>query len=220
MKVSIVGNRNVSESPAALLAGKTGVQLTGIFASGEEALRQLPDRKPDVALVNFDLPCMDGFECAVKLKARLPRMPLLMFDLDSSKTGVENHEFIFPALHAGANGHLPLNLPGVLMKDAIEQVYRGMLCGRRVFLMFFDSDRELGNAAKHWNKIASILDTTAATISYESGSWRKVTLSGRPARPDEKALRRNPDADRRSLFHPAVQNGRRHAVDGAVTWLA
>ena len=171
IKISIVGS-TVLANPPVLSKGKIGMQLSDRFASGEEAVRYIPSRNVDIALVNYELPCMDGFECARKLKAIQSDLPILMFT-NGMPTHSRDEDFIFPALHAGANGYLPGNLPPMEMMNAIHQVHKAACCSRHLFLMFFESDRQLGRSAKYWEKIAGLLDSSVATIHY-GNKWRKV----------------------------------------------
>lgn len=68
--------------------------------SAEEALRCLPDAKPDVVLMDIYLPGISGIECTARLKAVLPRTQIVML------TAVDDDELVFQALQAGADGYL------------------------------------------------------------------------------------------------------------------
>ncbi|GEM_PF-3724176 len=173
IKISIVGSAALANPPASP-EGKIGMQISDRFASGEEAVRIIPSRNIDVALVNYELPCMDGFECARKLKAMQPDLSVLMFT-NGMPTHSRDEDFIFPALHAGANGYLPGHLPPMEMMDAIHQVHQAACRSRHLFLMYFESDRQLCRSAKHWGKITGLLDSSAATIHYGK-KWRKVVM--------------------------------------------
>jgi len=150
------------------------------YTTGEKALDGILSGT-DVALVNFHLPAMDGFECVQKLKVLQPELPVLMFTTDwdtESVSGRLENELIFSAAHAGANGFLPKDLSPFEMANAVEQVFEGARRHCRTFLMFFNSDRALGKTAQHWQKIAAMLGASSATIGY-GRKWRTVTLTGR-----------------------------------------
>lgn len=152
------------------------LQLAGIYGTGEEVLRDIPSQAPDVALVDFNLPCMDGFECVIKLKARLPELPVLMFSTDVMAAHLKQEALIFSAFHAGASGYLPRHLPPAEWLEAIALARQEMR--RRVFLMFFDSDNQMGRLARHWGKIAAMLDSPKVTIHY-SEDWRRIAISSK-----------------------------------------
>ena len=66
----------------------------------EEALKHLPQDKPDVILMDINLGDMDGIECVRRLTALMPEAQVLML------TVFEDTEQIFRALAAGASGYL------------------------------------------------------------------------------------------------------------------
>jgi DNA-binding NarL/FixJ family response regulator len=68
--------------------------------SAEEAVRVIPDVRPDVILMDIRLPRMSGIDCTSKLKALLPATPIVIL------TVLDDDELIFRALEAGADGYL------------------------------------------------------------------------------------------------------------------
>jgi DNA-binding NarL/FixJ family response regulator len=69
-------------------------------ATGEEALRVVPQCKPDVVLMDIFLPRMSGIECTARLKMVLPKLPIVIL------TTSDDDEVVFRALEAGADGYL------------------------------------------------------------------------------------------------------------------
>jgi DNA-binding NarL/FixJ family response regulator len=120
IKISIVeDNPGMRESFAALLSQSPGMKCVGAHASGEDAVRDLPAQKPDVALVDIHLPGMSGIECVARLKDRLPQLQVLML------TRFEQSDLIFNSIRAGASGYLLKNTPPAELLQAIEQVHGG-----------------------------------------------------------------------------------------------
>src|SRR5439155_26139321 len=79
ISVSIVeDNRGTRESLRELLGRAQGLKCLGAYASGEEALRKIPEEIPDVVLMDINLPGMRGIECVARLKARAPKTQVLM----------------------------------------------------------------------------------------------------------------------------------------------
>ena len=72
----------------------------GQFGDVASALAALPERAPDVALVDINLPDLSGMECVRQLKPRLPQTQFIMV------TVYGDAEHIFEALAAGASGYL------------------------------------------------------------------------------------------------------------------
>src|SRR5437868_13223683 len=96
--VSIIEDeRETSEMISALL-GEAGLNCLATYATAEDALRELPGRRPEVALVDINLPGMSGIECVAKLKDAAPEVPVLML------TTYHDSDLIFNSLRAGARG--------------------------------------------------------------------------------------------------------------------
>jgi len=68
--------------------------------SGEDAIDKVPTLKPDIVLMDINLPGMSGVEAVRKLKAQLPQTQFIM------STVYKDCDAIFSALMAGANGYL------------------------------------------------------------------------------------------------------------------
>lgn len=118
--VSIVeDHRDTRESLVALVNGTKGLRCLSTYATGEAALRGVPVEKPQIALVDINLPGMSGIECVAKLKAQMPPLQVLML------TTYEESELIFNSLRAGANGYLLKNMPPDELVAALEQVHAG-----------------------------------------------------------------------------------------------
>ena len=81
------------------------LRLAGAYASAEAAPKRLPGEKSDVALVDVNLPGMDGIECIRRLREIVPPLPTHFIIL----TGNEDNKLIFDALRSGAHGFLLKN---------------------------------------------------------------------------------------------------------------
>jgi DNA-binding NarL/FixJ family response regulator len=72
-----------------------------------------------LALVDINLPRMNGIACVARLKASLPKLQILML------TTYEDSDLIFESLRAGANGYLLKKSIPVELLTAIDQVLQG-----------------------------------------------------------------------------------------------
>lgn len=102
-----------------LLGGAAHVHCLSNYATGEEALRGIPTEKPDVALVDINLPGMSGIECVAKLKLKLPNLRFLML------TTYEDSDRIFDSLRAGASGYLLKKTGYAELIHAIGELHAG-----------------------------------------------------------------------------------------------
>jgi len=106
-----------------LLAGwikrAEGFQFVSDHCSAENALEVLPQEKPNVVLMDINLPGINGVECVRRLKPLLPASQFVML------TVYEDADHIFNALSAGATGYLLKQTPRSELLSALLEVSRG-----------------------------------------------------------------------------------------------
>ncbi len=120
VNISIVEDNDKLRGTLAKVIGRAeGFRFVSDYASAEDALAELPKVKPDVVLMDINLPGMNGVECVRKLKAMLPQIQVMML------TVYEDTESIFNALAAGANGYMLKRTPTKELIEAIREVHRG-----------------------------------------------------------------------------------------------
>ena len=112
-------DQNLREDLASLIASRRGFRCIGSFPSAEDALKSLPEKRPDVVVMDINLPKMSGIECTQELKSRLPEAQVVML------TMFDDADLIFAALRAGASGYLLKRAAPTELLAAIEQVHRG-----------------------------------------------------------------------------------------------
>jgi DNA-binding NarL/FixJ family response regulator len=118
--VSIVeDDARVRESLAGLISRAPGFECVSHYATGEEALAEIPSKKPEVVLMDINLPGMSGIDCVRKLKVAQPSCQIVML------TVYENTEAIFKALANGASGYLLKATAPEELLNAIQDVHRG-----------------------------------------------------------------------------------------------
>ncbi|HUC84217.1 MAG TPA: response regulator transcription factor [Candidatus Acidoferrales bacterium] len=176
--VSIVeDDRETRESLLNLLNGAAGLRCIGGYPTGEAALHAVPLQKPDVALVDINLPGMSGIECVAKLKARLPALQVLML------TTYEDSDLIFNSLRAGAKGYLIKNMPPVELIQAVAQVHAGgapmpMQIARKVVDYFSEIERCASEVDKLSKREYEILTLLAKGELYkEIGDTLDISMS-------------------------------------------
>jgi DNA-binding NarL/FixJ family response regulator len=158
--VSIVeDDRGTRETLAALLNQTRKICCLGAYGTGEEALRRIPQKKPDVALVDINLPGMNGIMCVAGLKARLPDLQVLIL------TRYDDSGLIFDALRAGASGYLLKKMISTELILAIEQVRAGgapmsMQIAREVvsyFSQIKEPDSDMEKLSKREQEVLALL---------------------------------------------------------------
>jgi DNA-binding NarL/FixJ family response regulator len=120
ISVSIVDDeKKLCKSIATFLNGSAGFRCASIYGSAEAALQHLPADKPDVVLMDINMPGMEGIECVRRLKTLAPQIQILML------TVYEDTDRIFKALAAGATGYLLKRLEPDELLQAIRDVHAG-----------------------------------------------------------------------------------------------
>jgi DNA-binding NarL/FixJ family response regulator len=118
--VSIVeDNDQLRATLARLINRAEGFRCQSHFPTAEAALEALPKERPEVVLVDINLPGINGVECVRRLKQAAPEVLAVML------TAYEDTENIFNALAAGAAGYLLKRAPRVELLEAIREVRRG-----------------------------------------------------------------------------------------------
>src|SRR4051812_39157179 len=160
ISVSLVEDHtDTRESLVTVITGAPGFRCVGAYASAEEALRHIPVEKPDVALVDINLPGMSGIECVAKLKAQMPALQVLML------TTYAETDLIFNSLRAGASGYLLKNRPAEELLQAVAQVQAGgapmtMQIARKLVEHFYQNVQptsELEKLTKREGEILALL---------------------------------------------------------------
>jgi len=120
IQVSIVEDNDQLRGTLARLINKAeGFACLSQYANAEAALEGLPKDRPQVVLMDINLPGLNGVECVRRLKQLAPEISAVML------TAYEDTENIFNALAAGANGYLLKRAPRAELLEAIREVHRG-----------------------------------------------------------------------------------------------
>ncbi len=89
------------------------------YTNAEDALEGMRHSKPQVVLMDINLPGMDGIACTQLIRERYPEVLIMMC------TVFEDSEKIFNALKAGANGYILKRAAGETLLDAIKDLLKG-----------------------------------------------------------------------------------------------
>jgi DNA-binding NarL/FixJ family response regulator len=167
ISISIVeDDKDTREHLLAFLSGDARLRCVSTYASGEAAVRVIANDQADVALVDINLPGMNGIECVARLKAQQPQMQVLML------TKYEESDLIFNSLRAGASGYLLKKNLTTELVPAIEQVLAGgapmsMQIARKVVDHFHRIIRPASDVEKLTPREQEILRQLARGYSYK-----------------------------------------------------
>jgi two-component system, NarL family, response regulator LiaR len=109
----------VREGTRTLLERQPDMEVVGEAADGEEAIKVIEEKKPDVAILDISMPKLSGIEVTRQIKPRLPSLAILIL------SAYDNDEYIFALLEAGAAGYLLKDVPGSEIVEAVRSVHSG-----------------------------------------------------------------------------------------------
>jgi len=120
IRVSIVEDtEDIREALRVLINGSRGFECLHVFPDAETALQDLPLIDVDVVLMDINLPGMNGIECMVRLKDRMPQAQFMMC------TVYDDDDNIFSALESGATGYMLKRTSPAQILEAIRDLHEG-----------------------------------------------------------------------------------------------
>lgn len=107
----------------ALLDSLDGFEVVAEAEDGETAVREAQLLRPDVVVMDVQMPGVDGLEATRRITASVPGTAVLVL------TMYEDDDVVFGAVRAGARGYL---LKGA-GQDELDRALRGVVAGEAVF---------------------------------------------------------------------------------------
>lgn len=112
-------NRNIRESIGMLLNTEPEFELVGSFSHVLDCARDIKECKPDVVLMDIEMPGMTGIEAVKAIKKEFPQVQVLM------QTVFEDDDRVFDSICAGASGYILKNHLNTRLVDAIKELQFG-----------------------------------------------------------------------------------------------
>ena len=111
-------HRLMREGTAALLGADERIEVVGLASDGREALALAERRRPDVVLLDLNMPVVDGLEACARLREHGGPEVLML-------TVSEEEPDLSAALRVGAAGYLTKDVPPAELIEAVLAVARG-----------------------------------------------------------------------------------------------
>ena len=102
-----------------LINGSDGFSCAGAFEDCLNLIKNIEDTKPDVVLMDIEMPEINGIEAVRMLKEKFPELKILM------QTIFEDSEKIFQSILAGASGYILKTTSPTRILDFIKETYEG-----------------------------------------------------------------------------------------------
>jgi hemolysin D len=103
----------------AQLKSYADIEIVGIAENGRQAVEQVEKLRPDVLLLDLEMPVLDGLGAAKEIKERFPETKLLVL------TAQNDPSALLPALRVGVHGYLYKGTPSEELVESIRAVRQG-----------------------------------------------------------------------------------------------
>jgi DNA-binding NarL/FixJ family response regulator len=117
--VALVDDQQLVREGLRLILELAGIDVVGEASDGDEGVRLVLDRQPDVVLMDLRMPRMDGIEATRRIHAAGSATRVLVL------TTFEGEELTFRALQAGACGYLLKDVGAARLVAAVEAAAAG-----------------------------------------------------------------------------------------------
>jgi DNA-binding NarL/FixJ family response regulator len=112
-------NNDFSDSLSALIGNADGMELTAIYPNCKNAARNVAFHRPDVVLMDIDMPVANGLQGLRNIRAAGHEVYILML------TVFDDNERVFQAVCDGASGYLLKRTPPEKIIEAIREAHTG-----------------------------------------------------------------------------------------------
>src|SRR5262245_22216606 len=109
----------VREGLSTILSTVQGIQVVGAAPDGARAVEMVGELKPDIVLMDLNMPSVNGIEATRRIYDRFPTVRVVAL------TTYETEEWVIDAIRAGAVGYLLKDNPRATLIRAIEGTYAG-----------------------------------------------------------------------------------------------
>ena len=136
IRVSIVeDDRPIRSALKEMINECDGLSCIGNYGDCEGALKDLLKNKPDVMLMDIELPGISGIEGVKIIKQKFPKVDVIMLTVH------EDLSLVFKALSAGASGYLDKSASEEKIIESIKEIYEEAQRIDSIFMVFHLAER-------------------------------------------------------------------------------
>jgi DNA-binding NarL/FixJ family response regulator len=142
IQVAIVDDQPLfSEGLGRIVEAHPGMEIVGVAHDGESGVRMCRELKPDVVLMDINMPVMNGVEATRSIRSLLPDTKVLILTVNSDDA------YVFRGIKAGATGYLLKDCTPEDLSRAIKTVHAGDTIiapeiARKMLLAFEEAEEE------------------------------------------------------------------------------
>jgi DNA-binding NarL/FixJ family response regulator len=162
-------NKNIRNSIDLLLKTDPALEVVGMFSDAKHCVDRVVACRPDIVLMDIEMPGINGIEAVEQLKREVPDVQVLI------QTVFEDEDRIFESIKAGASGYI---LKSSINQSLIKAIYELQSGGspmtpwiaRKVLHMIFNSKKVKPQDAEDYKltpKEKQVLSCIVAGLSYK-----------------------------------------------------
>ncbi len=142
IQVAIVDDQPLfSEGLGRIVEAHPGMEIVGVAHDGESGVRMCRELRPDVVLMDINMPVMNGVEATRSIRSLLPDTKVLILTVNSDDA------YVFRGIKAGATGYLLKDCTPEDLSRAIRTVHAGDTIiapeiARKMLLAFEEAEEE------------------------------------------------------------------------------
>lgn len=120
IKVLVVDDHSlVRQGLKQIIELESGINVVGLAGDGKEAILKVQDLKPDIILLDINMPKLNGIQTLRRLKDMDKNTKVIML------TFHEEREYLLETINLGANGYILKDAESENLIKAIRNVYKG-----------------------------------------------------------------------------------------------
>ncbi len=158
-------NNERRESLKTFIQLMSGYEYAGGFENCASVVKDMEEAKPDVVLMDIEMPVVNGIEGVKLIKQHYPDVKIIM------QTVFDDHDRIFAALRAGAEGYILKSASVTQIAQSIDEVANGgasMSPGIALkVIRFFDNNTEDKTFVNLTNRESEVLKYLSQGLSYK-----------------------------------------------------
>jgi len=147
---------------ASLLASQPDIEVIGEASDGIEAIHAAKELKPDLIMMDINMPECDGLQATRIIKQSMPQVKIVML------TASDDDEYLFEAIKIGAQGYLLKDLELYQLLDLLESISKGeaILSSAMATKIFKEFNRSSHNGRQRDNNEEELTDREVTILKY------------------------------------------------------
>lgn len=183
IRTLVVDDQNIiREGIKVLLENATEISIVGYSEDGESALEKIEALKPDVILLDINLPGIDGLTVADTISDKFPQVKVIML------SSYEDNSYVIKAMESSAKGYLLKSVSSKELEWAIKLVHQGYSAFKSELLETLTLKTESNSKLATESKALKNYGDRSNNISVKSSVLMPSSLPVKDEIPDELEL--------------------------------